>query len=91
MELPVLVLAKERDPDGWKCLGFEQLQSFLEGVVDVDLAVCADNNGTASAVWTKLVINPDESNVLTYDPSGSGSLSSMVMATSLLIFFLNSV
>jgi hypothetical protein len=50
VELSVLVLAKKRDSDRGQGLGFEQLQSFLEGVVDVDLSVCADNNGTASAV-----------------------------------------
>jgi hypothetical protein len=54
VELPVLVLAKQCDPDGRQGLRFEQLQSFLEGVVDVDTSVCARNHATASAVPVSL-------------------------------------
>ena len=48
VELPVLVLAEERDSDGRQSLGLEESQTLFEGVVDVDLSASANNHGTTS-------------------------------------------
>jgi hypothetical protein len=49
-ELPVLVLAEQRDPNRRKGLGLEELQALLKGVVDVDPSASANNHATASSV-----------------------------------------
>ena len=49
MELPVLVLAEERDPDGRQGIGLKQPQTLLEGVVDVDAAASANDGSTAGS------------------------------------------
>ena len=50
VELPVLVLAEERDPDGRQGIGLKQPQTLLEGVVDVDTAAGATNRSTSRAI-----------------------------------------
>ena len=50
MELPVLVLAEERDPDGGKGVRLKQPQTLLEGVVDVDTAAGATDGSTSRAI-----------------------------------------
>lgn len=52
VELSVVVLAEEGNSDRGQGLGLEKLQPFLERVVDVNLAVCADDDGAASPVCT---------------------------------------
>ena len=48
-ELPVLVLAEECGPDGGQGVAFEQPQSLLERVVDIDLSTGAYDDGTSGA------------------------------------------
>ena len=50
MELPVLILAEKRDPDGRQGIGLKQPQTLLEGVVDVDTAAGATNRSTSRAI-----------------------------------------
>lgn len=54
MELPVLILAKQRDPDAGQCVGLEDLQSLVEGVVDVNLSTGTSNNDTTGPMLSAL-------------------------------------
>jgi hypothetical protein len=86
-ELPVLVVAKQRDSDAGQCVDLEKLESLVEGVVDVDLSTGTRNHDAAGPALLALCISAGG---LTHDPSGNGSLSSMAMATSLLTLSLYS-
>lgn len=48
VELPILVLSEENTSDCRKSVDLEQSQTLLEGVVDLDLALAADNDHTTS-------------------------------------------
>jgi hypothetical protein len=48
VEFPVLVLAKERLSDCRESINFQQPQTLLESVVDLDLALSTDNKHTTS-------------------------------------------
>jgi hypothetical protein len=48
MELAILVLAKECQPHARQSISLQQAQSFLEGVVDVDLASTSNDRDTSS-------------------------------------------
>lgn len=49
MELPVLVLSEQRGSDAGKSIGFAQPQSFLESVIQLDLAATTnDKDSTRS-------------------------------------------
>jgi hypothetical protein len=50
VELPVLVFSKERDTNRRQGIDLEQPQSFLEGVVDVDLAARSHNDNSTSPI-----------------------------------------
>ena len=48
VELPVLILSKECDPDGRQSVRLEQPQTFLESVVDINAPAGTDNDSTTS-------------------------------------------
>lgn len=48
VELPVLVLTEECDPDGRQSLRLEKPQTLLEGVVDVDPSAGTNDHGATS-------------------------------------------
>lgn len=50
VESPVLVLAKERLSDCRESIDFQQPQTLLESVVDLNLALSTDNKYTTSTI-----------------------------------------
>lgn len=48
VEFPVLVFSEENTSDCRKSVDLEQSQTLLEGVVDLDLTLAADNDRTTS-------------------------------------------
>jgi hypothetical protein len=53
VELAVLVLAEQSGSDAGQGVRLEQSKSFLEGVVDVDLAAAADDGDTTGSVLSR--------------------------------------
>lgn len=53
VEPSVLVLPKQRLPDGRKGADFEQPQPLFERVVDLDFALTAENNHTAGTTHVR--------------------------------------
>lgn len=70
VEFAVRVLAKQCLSDCWGGRGLEEIETGLEGVVDVDLAVAANDVHASGPglVSTRLMRGEEE----TYDPSGRG-------------------